>query len=88
MRVGLHPPLGLGDAEQLEHVDGAVEGLAAALALVEIDRLDDLVAHRVDRVERGHRLLEDHAEIVAAERPHRHGVELGEILHLPVAAAE
>jgi hypothetical protein len=31
------------------------------------DRLHDLVAHRVGRVERGHRLLEDHGEPVAAQ---------------------
>ena len=35
------------------------------------DRLDDLVADRVGRVERGHRLLEDHRHAVAAQVPAR-----------------
>ena len=41
--------------------------LAAALAVPEIDFLH-LVADRVDRIERGHRVLEDHRDAVAAER--------------------
>ena len=32
---------------------------------MEPDRLDDLAADGVDRVERGHRLLEDHRDLVA-----------------------
>ncbi|KAG1601557.1 hypothetical protein G6F46_013943 [Rhizopus delemar] len=32
------------------------------------DGLDDLVADREDRVQRGHRLLEDHGDAVAAQR--------------------
>ena len=35
--------------------------------LVQRDRLDDLVADGVDRAERGHRLLEDHGDLVAAD---------------------
>ena len=31
------------------------------------DRLDDLLADRVDRIERGHRLLEDHRHLAAAQ---------------------
>ena len=37
---------------------------------VELDRLRDLVAHRVDRVERRHGLLEDHRDGVAADVAH------------------
>ena len=44
--------------------------LAPRDPLVERDRLRDLVAARVDRVERGHRLLEDHRDRVAADVPH------------------
>ena len=41
------------------------------IALVAEDRLDELIADREGRVERGHRLLEDHRQPVAAQRPHR-----------------
>jgi hypothetical protein len=33
-------------------------------------RLDDLLAARVDRIERGHRLLKDHRDFPPANRPH------------------
>src|SRR6476620_3025319 len=35
--------------------------------LVELDRLDELGPDRVDRVQRGHRVLEDHRDVVAAD---------------------
>src|SRR6185437_511364 len=44
------------------------------------DRLGELVADREDRVERGHRLLEDHADAGAAQPPHRALVERQKIL--------
>ena len=34
-------------------------------------RFDDLKAHREHRVERGHRLLEDHADVAAANAAQR-----------------
>ena len=34
------------------------------------DRFDDLVADGVDGVERGHRLLEDHGDVFAADGAH------------------
>ncbi len=34
------------------------------------DRLDDLIADRVDRIERGHRLLKDHRDLFAAQPSH------------------
>ena len=37
--------------------------------LVRADRLDDLLADPVDRVQRRHRVLEDHRDLVAAVRP-------------------
>src|SRR6185503_12155510 len=38
------------------------------LALVEPERLDDLLAHGVDGTERGHRLLRDQRDLGAADR--------------------
>ena len=44
-------------------------------AAVDADRLGDLVADGVDRVEAGHRLLEHHGDVVAADAAHRLLVE-------------
>ena len=52
------------------------------------DRLDDLGADGVDRVQRGQRLLEDHRDLVAAHRPHLGFREHQEIVHAAIATAE
>src|SRR5579883_1839774 len=44
-----------------------------------LDHLDDLVAHREGRVERGHRLLKDHGDLVAAPLAHLRRLELEEV---------
>ena len=43
----------------------------AVLALMQANRFGDLLAHREHRVERGHRLLEDHRDFGATNRAHR-----------------
>ena len=60
----------------------------AVLALVQAHRLRDLLAHREHRVERGHRLLEDHRDLGAADRAHRRAVRLHEIEAGAVGAGE
>ncbi len=88
MRVAVEQALRLGDAHQFEHPErlGASRGLGAAL--VQRDRLGDLVADGEHRIERGHRLLEDHRHFVAAHATHRLGRELGEVAGDAVAEAE
>ena len=74
VRVLVDPLLGRRDADQAQHLDR--RGARASRRpdpLVEQDRLDDLVADGEDRVERGHRLLEDHRDLVAADLPHLGG---------------
>ena len=51
------------------------------------DRLDDLEADRVDRVQRRHRLLEDHRDLLAADAPHGGPLEADELLALELRAA-
>jgi hypothetical protein len=46
---------------------------------MQLDRLADLVADGEDRIERGHRLLKDHRDLVAADFAHLLVVELQEI---------
>ena len=51
------------------------------------DGLGDLLAHCVDRVQRGHRLLEDDRDLLAADLPHLLGAERHEVAALPHDAA-
>ncbi len=53
-----------------QHGDGGLPRRAGRQLLVQHDRFGDLVAHGEDRVQRRHRLLEDHADIVPAQPPH------------------
>jgi len=58
------------DADLAEQFHGLGPGLLPRLLLVEEDRLGDLVADAHDRVEAGHRLLENHRDAVAADLAH------------------
>ena len=61
---------GVGDAHQVEHLRGLGHGRVPANArLVDLDGLGDLEPDGQDRVERRHRILEDHGDVVAAESP-------------------
>ena len=60
----------IGHADDLQHLDRPLLGGGAAEALVEPQRLGDLLADRMDRRERGHGLLEDHGDLAAPHRPH------------------
>ena len=79
MRKVVHPVFRLGDPDQFQHFHRAVAGVVLAHPLVQAHRLGDLVAHGEDRIERGHRLLEDHGDLVAADLAHLFLVELGEV---------
>ena len=66
--VGVGSPFGLRDADRVQHLHRQPPGLLVANPLaVGADRLDDLVADPVDRVEGGHRVLEDHRDPVAPD---------------------
>ena len=60
---------GVGNADGFEQGDGAGPCRFPAQALMERQHLPDLPPDRVHRVERAHRLLEDHAHLIAAHRP-------------------
>ena len=71
VRVLLHALARLRDRDQLEQLDRArLRGFARNVA-VDADRLGDLLADRQHRVERGQRVLEDHADLFAADRLQR-----------------
>ena len=68
MRIGAEPALGVADADLLEQLEHARARRAFAQAVMDLQDLADLPLDRVQRVERGHRLLEDDADVVAAHR--------------------
>src|SRR5262249_14975929 len=69
-RIGLEPRLWLRDAYFREQLDGAAAQRAAGEPEMLAQHLADLEADREDRVERRHRLLEDHADLLAAHALH------------------
>ena len=68
MRIGVEPALRLGNADLLQQLDDARARRARRCRpLVQEQRLGDLLLDRVQRIERGHRLLEHHGDAVAAD---------------------
>ena len=71
VRVILDPPVGRRDPHLLQAVDRAPHERALVLAGVLVtDRLDQLVADREYRIERGLRILQDHGDALAADLAH------------------
>ena len=66
--IGVPPKRGLGNADRRERaVDRLVEARAGQAAML-VDHVGDLAADGADRVERGAGVLEDDADLAAAER--------------------
>ena len=69
VRVGVDALARVRDADRGQQLDGPVPGCLPADLLVLADLLLDLPAHLVDGIQRGHRVLEDHADARAADGP-------------------
>ncbi len=67
MRVLREPALRVRDADQVEHLQRPLLGDVLGHLVVHLVRLHDLVADRVQRVQRGLRVLEHHRHRVAAD---------------------
>ena len=67
VRIFVDAPLRRGDVDAAQQFDRALARLPPRSAAMAQDGLDDLVADREARIERGHRLLEDHRQAVAAQ---------------------
>ncbi len=70
MRVLLEAFLGPGHAHQAQDLDGSVERLLLGRPLVDPDRLRYLAADGPRGVQRCHRVLEDHPDVVATDLSH------------------
>ena len=71
VRVAAQPAARVGNADPLEHRHREIVGrLARELGAMGVDRFPQLRADGEHRIERGHRLLEDHRDAVAADAAH------------------
>ena len=70
MRIVAEPFFRLGDLDQTQHLHRALVRFLAGGFLVQAHRFGNLVADGEDRIERRHRLLEDHRDVVAPDRAH------------------
>ena len=86
MRIGLHPPLRIVDADELQHLYGARMGGPAAHAVVLAIDVLDLPADSQHGMQRGARALHDQPDVLAADRIEFlivHGEQVApEIVHL------
>src|SRR4051812_15448578 len=80
VRVVAHPPLRLRDLHQPEHLDRPVARFTGAHALMQTHGFANLFADGEYRIERGHRLLEDHGYLVAADPTHLFVARCGEVV--------
>ena len=65
MRVAVDSSLRVGYADQPEQLECTLPGRLLGDVLVRVDRLDELRAHLVERMQRGQRVLEDHRDFPA-----------------------
>ena len=72
MRIHPVDALGIGNTDHIQHFQSTFSDLmlAQVFLVVELDYLVHLVADTEDRVQRGHRFLEDHGDIVTADLLH------------------
>ena len=66
VRVAVEALCGRRDAHLVEGVDGFLTRGGAGEATVALEHLEEVFADRLDRVERGHGVLEDHGDLRAA----------------------
>lgn len=66
MRIIIHPSGSIGNIDKVEKLDGPFARLTPVDFFMDAQDFDNLFADRQNRVQRGHRLLEDHADIAAA----------------------
>ena len=79
MRIGVEPALGRWDPHQFQQLQCPLSRRRPIAAGMAAHRLADLPPDRIDRIERRHRLLEDHrhqaaAQIAQRSRPHRQDI--------------
>ena len=79
VRVRVEPLLGSRHADQAEHLERALIRLFLRDVAVQQHDLGDLASDLPGRVERRHRVLEDHRDLVAPDRRHLLLAEVGDV---------
>ena len=87
VRVTVILPLGIGKADLFEDVDGCGPGPFLCRALMKANAFGDLLADLHDGIEMARRVLEDHADLAAANLQHLGTVNACEILPVEHDAA-
>ena len=70
MRIALEPALRIGNADLAEHLEGPRARRCSGEPAMQQQNFADLLFDGVQRIERGHRLLKDDGDVVAAHAPH------------------
>ncbi len=70
MRIAAEPALRVGDADLGQHLERPRARCGAGEPAMQQQNLADLLVDGVQRIERGHRLLEDDGDVVAAHAAH------------------
>ena len=66
MRIGFQPRFRITNTNQREEFNNPLFSRLSFQALVQLKNFTDLLAHRMQRVERCHRLLKHHGDVIAA----------------------
>ena len=85
--VLLEPAFGIGDADERQQFDGARLGLIGRHLQMNEERLHDLKPDPEDRVQRGHRLLENHRHVMTADAAHLFVGEFQEVATVEIDRA-
>ena len=80
MGIRIHPRLRIGDLDQPKHFNGFFARLFFAQPLVQANRLADLITDGKNRIQRGHGLLKNHGDLVAADFAHLLVAQLEQIM--------
>ena len=70
VRILIDALLGLGNTNEVQKLGGTLERLLLGVAAVQTKTLAHLLADLIDRVQGGHRILEDHRDVVTANVLH------------------
>lgn len=87
MRIFARTPFRLSDADEPQHLYRTSLRRLSAKTLMQPKGFTDLASHREDRIEAGHGLLKNHADLIAADVAHGALIELEKIDPLEANAA-
>ena len=79
-RILLHALFGFVDVDQFQHLDRTFARLRFGAVGMQHDRLHQLMSDRIGRIQRGHGILEDDRDLVAANGLHDGFIRADELL--------